>query len=63
MALSKLCSKINCARSTILLLRNLSFDSSQNGSVVCRDVGCVALREEANSIYRKMFFYEIEPYG
>ena len=25
-------------------------------------VGCVALREEGISIYRKMFFYEIESY-
>jgi hypothetical protein len=25
-------------RSTVLLTRNMSFDSSQNGGVVCRDV-------------------------
>ena len=28
----------SCARSTVLLTMNLSFDSSQNGGVVCRDV-------------------------
>jgi len=28
--------KISCARSTVLLTINLSFDSSQNGGVVCR---------------------------
>jgi hypothetical protein len=27
-----------CGRSTVLLTGNLSFDSSQNGGVVCRDV-------------------------
>ena len=34
----KLSEKISCARSTVLLTENLSFDSSQNGRVVCRNV-------------------------
>jgi hypothetical protein len=38
MAMLKLGKKISCARSTVLLTMNLSFDSSQNGGVVCRDV-------------------------
>jgi hypothetical protein len=42
MAMLKLGKKISCARSTVLLTINLSFDSSQNGGVVCRDVMCYA---------------------
>ena len=39
-AMLKLGKKISCARSTVLLTMNLSFDSSQNGGVVCRNVMC-----------------------
>jgi len=38
LAMLKLGSKISCARSTVLLTGNLSFHSSQNGGVVCRNV-------------------------
>ena len=37
-AMLELCKKNSCARSTVLLAMNFSFDSSQNGGVVCRDV-------------------------
>ncbi len=30
--------ELNCIRFTVLLTKNLSFNSSQNGGVVCRDV-------------------------
>jgi len=35
-----------CIRSTVLLTRNLSFDSSQNGGVICRHVSCHAAELE-----------------
>ena len=37
-AIIELTKNISCARSNVLLTMNLSFDSSQNGGVVCRDV-------------------------
>ena len=37
-AMLKLSPKISRARSTVLLTENLSFDSSQNGGVVCLNV-------------------------
>ncbi|MCX6121485.1 MAG: hypothetical protein NTX44_07680 [Ignavibacteriales bacterium] len=46
MAEERLSKKINCARSTVLFKKDLSFDSSQNGGVVCRND--ISLEKEEN---------------